>query len=111
MKWLSVDLLFVSGSAVIGRLSHAEAMTASGWWHTAWPFLTGTLVGWALVTAVRRPGGSVSTGLIVWPSTVLLGMLLRRASDQGTAISFIVVAGVVLGAMFVLPRLAVRLLR
>ena len=107
----------VSLFAVIGRLSHAEGVTPAGWWRTAWPFLAGALLGWALVAALGRRGrahreapaggGSFRDALVIWPSTVVVGMLLRRASDQGTAVAFVVVAFVVLGLMLVAPRVAV----
>ena len=37
----------------------------------------------------------VPTGVVVWVSTVVVGMLLRKASSQGVAVSFIVVASLV----------------
>ncbi|MER2203614.1 MAG: DUF3054 domain-containing protein, partial [Rhodococcus sp. (in: high G+C Gram-positive bacteria)] len=38
------------------------------------------------------------TGIVVWLSTVVIGMILRVLSGQGTQFSFIVVATLVLGA-------------
>jgi hypothetical protein len=49
----------------------------AGWWSTAWPFLTGVLLGWAVVALTRRPGGSVRAGLVIWGATVIGGLLLR----------------------------------
>jgi Protein of unknown function (DUF3054) len=113
-SWLASDLTLVSAFAVIGRLSHAEGLTLSGWWHTAWPFLAGLLVGWAVIGR-RSDGpsraGSVAAGLVVWPSTVVLGMILRRLSDQGTALSFTVVATIVVGLMLLGSRAAAALTR
>jgi len=43
----------------------------------------------------------VAPGVTVWFATVLVGMVLRRATGQGTAASFVVVASVVL-ALFLL---------
>ncbi|MFN8196045.1 MAG: DUF3054 domain-containing protein [Nocardioidaceae bacterium] len=107
MKWLPVDLVLVSVFAVIGRLSHGEAISPGGWWRTAWPFLTGVLVGWVLVLVARRAGGAVSAGAIVWACTLVGGMLLRRASEQGTATPFVIVAAVVLGLFLVGSRFSV----
>lgn len=104
MKWLPVDLMLVSVFAVIGRLSHDEAITAAGWWRTAWPFLAGALLGWAVVAATHRAGGSVSAGALVWGCTLVGGMVLRRVSDQGTALPFVLVATVVLALLLVAPR-------
>jgi hypothetical protein len=109
--WLPLDLLLVSAFAVIGRLSHDEALTLSGWWQTAWPFLAGTLVGWAVVAATRRPVASVPAGLLIWASTAVGGLLLRHLSGQGTAAPFVVVATLVLGLVLVVPRLAFLVLR
>ena len=108
MTWLPVDLVLVSLFAVIGRASHDEAVTVLGWWHTAWPFLAGALLGWVLVALTRRPGGSVPAGLAIWACTVVGGLLLRQISDQGTAAAFVVVATLVLGLLLVGPRAAAR---
>ena len=108
MTWLPLDLVLVSLFAVIGRASHDEAVTVSGWWHTAWPFLAGALLGWVVVALTRRPGGSVPAGLVIWACTVVGGLLLRQISDQGTAAAFVVVATLVLGLLLVGPRAAAR---
>ena len=47
-----------------------------------------------LVRAWRRPTSLAPTGLLVWAATVVVAMLLRKATGQGTAVSFIVVASV-----------------
>ena len=103
--WLAVDLLLVAVFAAIGRLSHEGSLTVAGWGTTAWPFLVGTLLGWAVLAAARRPPGAITSGLVVWLGALVAGMLLRRVSDQGTAAAFVVVATLVLGAFLVLPRL------
>ncbi|RYB95054.1 DUF3054 domain-containing protein [Nocardioides oleivorans] len=106
--WLVVDLVLVGIFAVIGRLSHYGTLTAGGWWTTAWPFLAGTLVAWAALTATRRPPAAITSGIVVWIGALVGGMLLRQASGQGTATSFVVVATLVLGALLVLPRVVPR---
>ncbi|WP_207208673.1 DUF3054 domain-containing protein [Nocardioides oleivorans] len=103
-----VDLVLVGIFAVIGRLSHYGTLTAGGWWTTAWPFLAGTLVAWAALTATRRPPAAITSGIVVWIGALVGGMLLRQASGQGTATSFVVVATLVLGALLVLPRVVPR---
>ena len=107
-RWLVIDLVLVGVFAVIGRLSHYDTLTAGGWWTTAWPFLAGTLLGWAALTVVRRPPAAVASGLVVWVGALVGGMLLRQASGQGTATAFVVVATLVLGALLVLPRVGAR---
>jgi peptidoglycan/LPS O-acetylase OafA/YrhL len=106
--WLVVDLVLVGIFAVIGRLSHYGTLTASGWWTTAWPFLAGALVARAALTATGRSPAAVTSGVVVWLGALVGGMLLRQASGQGTATSFIVVATLVLGVLLVLPRLVPR---
>ena len=45
---------------------------------------------------------AILTSLAIWPVTVLVGMILRRALfDDGTAVSFVVVATLFLGAFLV----------
>ncbi|HSU02719.1 MAG TPA: DUF3054 domain-containing protein [Nocardioides sp.] len=106
--WLLVDLLLVGVFAVVGRISHYGSLTLGGWWTTAWPFLVGTVVAWALLTAARRPPAAITSGLLVWLGALLGGMALRQASGQGTATAFVVVATLVLGALLVLPRVGAR---
>ena len=91
---LAVDVVCVVVFCTIGRRSHAEGLTVSGIVETAWPFLTGTAVGWVLSRGWQRPTSLAPTGLVVWVCTVVVAMLLRKATSQGTAVSFIVVASV-----------------
>lgn len=107
-RWLAIDLMLVGVFAVIGRLSHYGTLTVGGWWTTAWPFLAGTLVAWAALVVVRRPPGTVGSGVVVWLGALAGGMLLRQASGQGTATAFVVVATLVLGVLLVLPRVGAR---
>lgn len=109
--WLAVDLLLVGLFAVIGRFSHYGSLTAGGWWTTAWPFLAGTLLGWAALAAARRPPAAIGSGVVVWLGALVGGMVLRQASGQGTATSFVVVATLVLGLLLVLPRVVARVRR
>ena len=92
---LVADIACVVVFCTIGRRSHAEGLTLGGIAETAWPFLSGTLAGWLISRAWRAPRAVVPTGVVVWVSTVVVGMLLRKASSQGVAASFIVVASLV----------------
>jgi hypothetical protein len=89
------DVVFVIVFCTIGRRSHAEGITITGVAETAWPFLAGTAVGWVAVRGWQRPTTLAPTGLVVWLCTVVIGMLLRKATSQGTAVSFVVVASLV----------------
>ncbi|MDT5192514.1 MAG: hypothetical protein QOI28_4765 [Mycobacterium sp.] len=90
-----VDVVCVLVFCTIGRRSHAEGITVAGVAETAWPFLAGTAAGWLAVRGWRRPATLAPTGLVIWLSTVVIGMLLRKATSQGTAVSFVVVASLV----------------
>ena len=89
------DLVCVVVFCAVGRRSHAEGLTLAGIAETAWPFLSGTVVGWLISRGWRRPTAVVPTGITVWVATIVVGMLLRRITSQGVAASFIVVASLV----------------
>src|SRR6478752_2000270 len=89
------DIVGVLVFCAVGRRSHAEGLTAAGVAETAWPFLVGTAAGWLLIRGWRRPTAISPTGRVVWVSTVVIGMLLRKATSAGVAVSFVVVAAVV----------------
>ena len=91
---LAADLVCVVVFCTIGRRSHAEGLTVAGIAETARPFLTGTLAGWQAARAWQRPASLYPTAVIIWVVTVVVGMLLRKATSAGTAGSFIVVASI-----------------
>ena len=94
---LVLDVLLVVLFAAVGRASHDESGPVLGALVIAWPFLVGTAIGWLVVRVVRRTWPiDVAPGVTVWFATVLVGMLLRHAVGSGTAVSFVVVASVVL---------------
>ena len=96
---LVVDAVLVVVFAVVGRSSHAEGLDVAGIWGTAWPFLAGLGVGWLAARAWRHPLALWPTGVIVWASTLVVGMLLRLVTGQGTAVAFIVVATLTLAVL------------
>jgi Protein of unknown function (DUF3054) len=96
---LAIDAVAVLVFCTAGRRSHAEGVTVAGVAATAWPFLTGAAVGWAVSRGWRRPTSPAPTGVAVWICTVAVGMLLRKVSSQGVAFSFVVVASVVTGLL------------
>ena len=96
---LALDTALIVLFAAIGRRNHAEAGGLTVVLATAWPSLVGIAVGWLISLAiVRRAPLNVAEGVPVWLSTVAMGMLLRRATGEGTAFSFIIVATLFLGA-------------
>ena len=110
---LSIDLICVVVFCTIGRRSHAEGLTVAGIAETAWPFITGTVAGWLAARAWPgqfRPAALYPSGLVIWVCTVVLGMLLRKATSAGTAPSFIVVASLTTAALLLGWRAIARVL-
>lgn len=107
--WLAVDVIGVLVFCAVGRRSHDEGLNVTGIAVTAWPFLTGTVVGWLISRGWRRPTAVVPTGVVVWLSTVVVGMLLRKASSVGVAASFVVVATTVTALLLLGWRVAAGL--
>jgi Protein of unknown function (DUF3054) len=107
--WLAADVVGVLVFCAVGRRSHAEGITVSGVASTAWPFLTGTVIGWLASRGWRRPTAVVPTGVVVWVCTVAVGMLLRKASSAGVAASFVVVASSVTALLLLGWRASVEL--
>ncbi|WP_134323990.1 DUF3054 domain-containing protein [Cumulibacter soli] len=94
----AIDVVFVIAFAAIGRASHEEGVSVSGIADTAWPFLVGLIVGWAIGTMIVK--SYPTTWRTVWPVwiwTVLIGMVLRALTGDGTAVAFIIVATITLG--------------
>ena len=85
---LLADIVCVIVFCTIGRRSHAEGLTVAGIAQTAWPFLAGTGVGWLLIRGWRQPITVIPTGVVVWVCTVVVGMLLRKATSAGVAGEF-----------------------
>jgi hypothetical protein len=93
----AIDVVLVLVFVLIGRASHTEGFSVPGTLETLWPFLVGLVVGHIVMRAWRRPFAVLWTGVGVWISTVVIGMLLRLASAQGVELSFVIVAAIVLG--------------
>ncbi|KZS84929.1 MULTISPECIES: DUF3054 domain-containing protein [Mycobacterium] len=111
--WLSslaTDVVAVLIFCALGRRSHAEGISVGGVATTAWPFLSGTLAGWLVSRGWRRPTSVIPTGVTVWIGTVAVGMVLRKASSAGVAVSFVVVASSVTGVLLLGWRAAAGLL-
>ncbi|CAJ1586404.1 DUF3054 domain-containing protein [[Mycobacterium] wendilense] len=91
----AADTAAILAFCALGRRSHDEGVNVAGVGKTAWPFLSGTAVGWLLSRGWRAPGALRPTGLVVWASTVIFGMLLRKASSATVAAPFIAVTSAV----------------
>jgi hypothetical protein len=108
---VALDIGCVLIFVIIGRASHAKGESLAGLASTSWPFLAGLGVGWLAARAWRRPLTIRPAGLVVWLSTVALGMILRVISGQGTALAFIAVALAFLALFLLGWRLLARLAR
>lgn len=105
-----VDVVAVVLFVAIGRASHHHSETVGGFLSTLWPFAAGVGVGWVVFS--RRSLWRLRAGITVCLVTVVVGMALRVVAGQGTALAFVVVALVFLGALMLLGRvLAVRVIR
>ncbi len=91
----ATDTACILAFCALGRRSHDEGVTARGVAETGWPFLTGAAVGWLASRGWRAPTALTPTGLVVWLSTVAVGMLLRKATSASVAGPFIAVAATV----------------
>ena len=111
LGWFGVDAACVLMFCASGRRSRDEGLNVAGIATTAWPFLTGTALGWLAAQAWRRPTALYPTGVVVWVCTVAVGMLLRKATSAGVAGSFVVVASVVTALLLLGWRALVRLAR
>ena len=111
---LVVDVVAVVVFAILGRSSHDEADTFLGVLGTAWPFLAGAVIGHAVCQVVAGLRGDPTgwrPGLAVWAGTLVLGMLLRVASGDTAAWSFVIVASIVLAVFLLGWRTVLRLVR
>ncbi|WP_238154565.1 DUF3054 domain-containing protein [Ornithinimicrobium sufpigmenti] len=98
---LGLDLLVVIVFAALGRASHDLELGVMGVLATAWPFVFGTAVGWLCL--LRLPQGVRRwwlDGVVVAFCAIVLGMVLRWLTGEGTATAFVLVAtGVLLGGL------------
>jgi hypothetical protein len=111
LAWLGIDVACVLVFCSVGRRSHDEGLNVAGIATTAWPFLSGTALGWLASQAWRRPTAVYPTGVVVWLCTVAVGILLRKATSAGVAASFIVVAASVTALLLLGWRAVARLTR
>lgn len=106
---VGLDVFFVVAFVALGRRSHDQDPGVAGLVETAAPFVLGLAIAWIVARAWRDPM-SLRTGLVVWPVTIVAGMLLRRAVGDGTATSFVVVATCFVGVFLLGWRGVARLL-
>jgi hypothetical protein len=105
-----IDCCCVLAFVLIGRSAHAHGESLGGVASTAWPFLAGLAGGWLGTRAWRRPLAMAPAGVGAWLGAAVLGMVLRVAAGQGTAVAFVGVALAFLGLFLLGWRLAARLI-
>lgn len=108
-----IDLVLVVIFCVIGRLSHAEGIFSDlpGLLNTIWPFVLALLVAHAVLLLRRVRNDSLASGALLWATTVVVGLLLRALSGQGTALPFIIVATLTLALFLVGWRAVLAIMR
>jgi hypothetical protein len=94
------DTALVVAFVAIGRRNHDEDPGVLGLLSTAAPFLIGLVAAWVIARAWNEPT-RVRTGLMIWPVTVAVGMIVRQVVGDGTALSFVIVATLFVGATLV----------
>ena len=103
-----VDVVLIVVFSTFGRGAHSEGLGAAQVWGTAWPFLVGLVVGWLILLVARRAPGTVGSGVAVWISSLVVGMVIRGIGDGRVPHwSFIIVAAVVT-AVFLIGWRAIR---
>jgi len=105
------DLLLILIFAAIGRDAHARGDIITGAFTTAWPFLVGAAIAWALTRAWRSPMAVWPSGTAIWLGAVIIGMLLRAITGQTVVLPFVIVALISLGVFLLGYRLIVGLVR
>ena len=102
---LGLDTFSVVLFVAIGRREHERDSAIAGLVGTLAPFLLALAIGWIVMRVWQRPT-AWTTGVGVWATTIVVGMLLRNVVfDDGTAASFIIVASVFLALFLIGWRL------
>lgn len=108
-----IDVILVAVFCVIGRLSHAEGIFGDipGLLNTMWPFLVAVLAAHAIMQVRRTPADRMLPGVVIWAVTVVVGLVLRAVSGQGTALPFIIVATLTLALFLIGWRAILAIVR
>lgn len=94
-----LDVAVVIVFVIIGRSTHDEQNVLAATLGTAAPFLIALALGWAVVLLRRQDPTAVGLqgGVVIWAFTWVGGLLLRSVVFHGgTAVGFVVVAGLAL---------------
>lgn len=103
------DLCAVAIFVLVGRASHHEALSFTGFLTTAWPFVVGVVGGYIGALLTRWPPTGLRGGAVVLVKTLIIGLALRYGVQRdGTPFPFIVVTVLVLAALMIGWRLVAR---
>lgn len=108
---IAADVAVIAAFVLMGRNSHEEGLSPASVLGVVAPFLIAAALSWAaLIGWHRLQGGQAEAsalpalrrvwpdGVAVWLCTAVLGLVLRRlVFGDGTAASFVIVTGAVLG--------------
>lgn len=98
---LVIDVVAVLIFALLGKIFHAEdGFSVGGWLVTAWPFLLGTAIAWALIftgTVRRAPGTGLGVLLVTW----FVGIVVRSIVNTSVAWGFVITSLIFLGILMI----------
>ena len=92
---LVADVVAVLAFTLIGIASHDGSLIAA-FGRVVWPFALAAAIGWAWTRAWHDPARVWPTGVLIWFTTVVVGLVLRGVSGQGLAWSFVLVTTIFL---------------
>lgn len=95
----------------LGRSSHERGNSMLALFETGWPFLVALAASWLVSLAWRAPAAPIRTGVPLWIGTLVLGMILRALTGEGTALPFVLVAAGTIGVMLVGWRTLAEIIR
>lgn len=98
---LAIDAIAVLLFALLGKLFHsADGFSVLGWLGTAWPFLLGLAVAWALLmTGVVRPAPGTGLGILI--VTWFIGIVVRSIVTVSVAWGFVLTSLIFLGILLI----------
>jgi len=109
VRWFFVDLAAVVVFTVLGMVMHGTAPTQ--FLAVLWPFAVGLALAWAVPAVRSMPLLIWPTGVVVWISTTIAGLVLRGLTGGGVSGAFPVVTAVVLAVLLIGWRAVPRLNR
>ncbi len=95
------DVLLLLAFAWGGRRNHDESSAFVDILTTAFPFIVGLMLAWVVATIRGFDVFTYQFGLFAWGATLFFGMPLRSLLGDGTAMSFVLVATLMIGVLLV----------